>query len=122
MDGVLVRPKVILTDDGPARELFLLRRLQIKRLCHSSGQLIHRHRGVNIDGLQFQTLCFLVKTMSEHGVALEQVAESPLGVACFSDKSPLRSTTTIDHCLAKLGSRKQPDSVITHGEERLYEV
>src|SRR4051794_26651350 len=67
-------------------------------------------------------LRFLVETLSEHGVALKQVAEGPLRVACFRDKSRLRPPPTIEHGLTELGSREEPDGVTRHGEERLYEV
>jgi hypothetical protein len=96
--------------------------LESKRFRYSSGQIIHSHRGVNLNGVQFQTPRFLVEAMSEHGIALEQVAEGPLRVACFPEKSPFRSPPAIDHSLTEFGCRDEPNSVTTHGEERLYEV
>src|SRR5215813_6622229 len=90
--------------------------LQPKHLRHSSSQLIHSHLGVNLDSVQFQTLRFLVQTLSEHGVAFKQVAKRPLRVACLGDKSPLRTAATIYYSLTKLGGRDEPDSVTTHGE------
>lgn len=96
--------------------------LQSKQFRHSSGQIIHSHRWVNLNAVQFQTLRFLVEAVGEHGIAIEQVAEGPLRVACFPEKSPFRSPTTIEHNLTELGSREKPDSVTNHGEERLYEV
>src|SRR5262249_25587162 len=96
--------------------------LQSKPFCHSSGQVINSHRGVNLDGGQLQRLRFVVEAVGEHGIALEQVAEGSLRVACFPKKSPFRSPSTIEHSLTELGSREQPDSVTMHCEERLYQV
>src|SRR5262244_1712724 len=96
--------------------------LQSKRFRHSSGQIIHSHRGVNLNGVQFQTLRFFVEAVGEHGIALKQVAEGPLRVACSPEKSPFRSPTTIHHSLTELGSREEPDRVTRLGEERHYEV
>src|SRR5262249_42192875 len=96
--------------------------LQSKRFRHSSGQIIHSHRGVNLNAVQFQTLRFLVEAVGEHGIAIEQVAEGPFRVACFSKKSPLRSPTTIHHSLTELGSREKPNCVTTLGEQRLNEA
>jgi hypothetical protein len=96
--------------------------LQSKRFRHSSGQIIHSHRGVNLNGAQFQKLRFLAEAVGEHGIAIEQVVEGPLRVTCFSEKSPFRPPATIDHSLTELGSREKPNSVTTHGEERLNEV
>src|SRR5262245_55399733 len=96
--------------------------LQSKQFRYSSGQIIHRHRGVNLNGVQFQNLRFLVEVVGEHGIAIEQVAEGSLRVARFSDKSPFRSPPTIEHSLPELGSREKPNGMTTQGEERLYEV
>ena len=96
--------------------------LQSKCFRHSSGQIIHSYRGVNLDGVQFQMLRFLMEAVGEHGIALEQVAEGSLRVACFPEKSPFRSPPGIEDSMTELGSREKPDSVTNHGEERLYEV
>src|SRR5262249_49700348 len=96
--------------------------LQSKRFPHSSGQNIHSPPGGSLNAVQFQTLRFLVEVVGEHGIAIEQVAEGPLRIACFSKKSPLRPPTTIEHSLTELGSREKPNSLTMHGEERLYEV
>src|SRR5262245_1746427 len=73
------------------RYYFDRRCLQSKRFRHSSGQIIRSYRVVNLDGAQFQMLRFLVEAVGEHGIALEQVAEGSLRVACFPEKSPFRS-------------------------------
>lgn len=96
--------------------------LEPERFRHSAGEIVHCHRDVDVYDLQFQLLRLVVQTASEHGIALEEVAEGALRIARLPNKSPLKPSPAIEHRLTERGSRQQPDGLTMHGEERLYEV
>jgi len=60
-------------------------------LRHPLGQVIFGHRGADLDGRQFQALCFLAEKSGEQPVSLEQVTQCPVRITGLAGDLPQRS-------------------------------
>ena len=89
---------------------------------HSPGEIVLRRREVDLNSVQSQTCRFIAEDVREHSIAFEQVAQGPLRIAGPGEKSPRRSAASLDHCVSKVGRRKEPDGTTGYGEKRLDEV
>ena len=54
---------------------------QFERFGDSLGQVILGHRGVDLDGSQFETVRLRTEEFGEHPVTVEQVTQGPLRIA-----------------------------------------
>ncbi|MFD4977835.1 hypothetical protein [Streptomyces sp. NPDC058424] len=89
---------------------------------HLLSEIVFRHRGIDMDGVQLEMLGFLLKAFCEHVVTFRNVAASLCGIAGLPYEPLPWYRPTLDGGLAEIGCGKKPDCVLRSSKQRFHKV